>query len=225
MLNSVLNMERSNLRKNISGHQILGKWTVDQIKEGLEHFKEVNGRYPSAREIDLFEYLPSARSIQRSFGGLEDLRTKLGFDIELINLTKGKIRSEKAKGTYSNAVDAEEVFYNFLIEKIPEIKVHEHKILRPGHICCDFFIYTSNNRGFAIDVFYAQDMFSLAGVLRIKCLRYKELKYKIFFVLVGNKKISQEEIDSLLAKKKSAWPKHIIVLTEDKFKAILSSLV
>ena len=79
-----------NLRKQTNYKQ--SKWTIKQIKAGLELYKELNGNYPSSHEIDTFEYLPSSRSIQRSLGGLEKVREALGFDLSLTNLTKGTIR-------------------------------------------------------------------------------------------------------------------------------------
>ena len=50
------------------------EWTTERIKDGFERFRKENGRLPIASEIDSLEYLPSARQIQRKFGGLEKLR-------------------------------------------------------------------------------------------------------------------------------------------------------
>ncbi len=212
-----------NLRKKTSAAQT--PWQKEQIKAGFEYFKKLNGRYPSAREIDTFDYLPTSRSIQRSFGGLEKMRLELGFDISLTNLTKGTVRSDKAKETYANAVDLEESFYNYLINQIPEINVHEHKILRPGHICCDFYVYTSASRGFAIDIFYAQDMFTLARTVNIKVSRYKDLTQPVYFVVVGNENLDQQGIDSLMNNKKIPLPKHIKILTEKFFKENIQGIM
>lgn len=211
------------LRKRSSFKQ--PKWKMEEIRAGLEYFKELNGRYPSAREIDLFEYLPTARSIQRSLGGLESVRLQLGFDLSLTNLTKGTIRSEKAKKTYSNAVSFEESFYKYLIQQVPEVQVHEHKILRPGHICCDFFVYTSDKRGFAVDIFYAQDIFTLARTINIKFHRYKVLKCPVYFVIVGNNELDQNEIDLLMKNRKLTFPENLKVLTEKTFKGSLRDII
>ena len=101
-------MEENNksLRRKIKGNQ--DKWSIGEVIEGLEYYKQLHDKYPSAREIDAFEFLPSARSIQRSFGGLEKFRKGIGLEEGLTNLTKGKIRSEKAQNTYSNAIKHEE---------------------------------------------------------------------------------------------------------------------
>lgn len=204
------------LRKKAFGKQT--QWSLEEIQKGLEYFKTLNGRYPTSREIDKFDYLPSARSIQRSHKGLVSMRTSLGFDEAITNYTKGAIRSDKAKETYVNAVDYESKFYEYLISKIPEVRVHEHKILRPGHVCCDFFIYTSNKRGYAVDIFYAQDSFTLQSIIRIKSKRYQNLKFKVYFILVGNDSITQQEIDNLMENKKIPLEDNIKVLIESEFK-------
>ncbi len=217
-------MSIAGLRKNKAGKQ--PKWTLAEISAGLEYFKELNGRYPSALEIDAFEYLPTSRSLQRTYeGGLVGIRTTLGFEESQLDYTKGALRSEKAKSTYKNAVDYEYDFYAFLISIIPEVQVHEHKILRPGNVCCDFFIYTSGKSGFAIDIFYAQDLQSLRGVVTIKTKRYANVNCKTFFVLVGNHEIPQEMIDSHIANKKDTFPGHLSVLTETNFKSVLAELL
>lgn len=218
MINNQNNLRRKNIGKQ-------GKWSTEELKAGLEYFKELNGRYPSAREIDFFDFLPSARSIQRSYGGLEKFRKDIGFDESLTNLTRGKIRSEKAQNTYSNAVKHEESFYQYLIDLIPEVRVHEHRILRPGNVCCDFFIYTSDSEGFAVDLFYAQDLFTAREVIRIKNLRYKGLSHKVYFILVGNEGIGQEEIDTMLANRKSGISKNCEVITEASFRKKFKSLI
>ncbi|MCA9342635.1 hypothetical protein KC950_01320 [Candidatus Saccharibacteria bacterium] len=52
-------------------------WTKDELRAGFEKFKNINGRYPTSHEIDSFPYLPSARSIQRTFGGLVEIRQQV----------------------------------------------------------------------------------------------------------------------------------------------------
>jgi hypothetical protein len=212
-----------NLRINKSGRQL--PWTFEQIKAGLESFKLLHSRYPTAQEIDSYQYLPSSRSIQRSLGGLESVRTKLGFDLDQLNFTKGTARSTKAKKIYANSVEYEETFYNYLIKIIPEVKVHEHKILRPGHVCCDFFIYTSDKNGFAIDVFYAKDLFTAKRVINIKLKRYVNLNCDVYFVIVGNSNIRQSELDSVASSKKIKLPKNIKITTEEYFKKAIFDLI
>jgi hypothetical protein len=147
---------------------------------------------------------------------------------EITNFTKGIYRSEKARISHLNAVKYEAEFYDFLISKIPEVRVHEHKIIRPGNVCCDFFIYSkdyTSKLGTALDLFYAQDLLSLGAVINIKLKRYSNLPYKIIFILIGNKQISQAELTLLLLSKKISLPKHIDVFIESEFKNKMKTLL
>ena len=54
-------------------------WTVERITEGINRFINEERREPTARDFDLSPYLPSARQIQRAYGGLPAFR-------KLINL-------------------------------------------------------------------------------------------------------------------------------------------
>jgi hypothetical protein len=124
-------------------------------------------------------------------------------------------------------VDQEESFYNYLTSKIPEIHIHEHKILRPGHICCDFFVYTSASYGFAIDIFYANDLFNLSRIITNKARRYSTLKtLPVFFVLVGNPEINQEQVNIMVNNKKDKLLPNTRVYTDEFFRnCILEELL
>lgn len=212
-------IDLQNLKRKIIGKQ--DKWTLEDIRIGIEHYKSIFGNYPSTLDFDKVDYLPSSRLIQRNFGGIIKLRELLGLNTAA-DYTKGEYRSVIASKTYKNSIKYEEEFYNYLISKIPEISVHEHKILRPGNICCDFFIYTDQKNGIVIDIFYAQDIFSLARIIIIKTKRYIGLKYPIYFVLVGNRAIPQHQIDMLVKNKKILLPYNINIITEDEFKVYIN---
>ncbi len=197
-----------------------GRWTIDKIEKGILEFFDRYHKYPTTLDFDKVDFLPSSRLIQRNFGGIVKLKEVLKIN-DVKNCSKGEYRSKIAKAIYNESVEYEQIFYKFLITKFPEISVHEHKILRPGHICCDFFIYTSTNKGFAIDIFYAKDTFSLTGVVNIKCKRYATLNFPIYFILVGNNFIKQCDIDVLLYNKKNMLPNNIKVITEEEFKNTL----
>ncbi len=208
-----------NLKKKNSGGR--DNWTMEDILRGVQYFYTQYNRYPTAHDFDKFEYLPTARTIQRSFGGLVTIREKLNLG-QIHNYTTGSYRSEKAKAAYRNAQQYEEEFYLYLISKVPEVQVHEHKIIRPGNICSDFYIYknTQDKKGIVIDLFYAQDILSLTAIVRIKLKRYSGLPHRIFFVLVGNNDIKQEEINLFLNNKKTIFPDNIKVVQEKIFKNI-----
>lgn len=117
----------------------------------------------------------------------------------------------------------EEEFYNFLIGEFDEIAIHEHKIIRPGNVASDVFIYLDQEatNGIVIDLFYAQDLITLLKIVTIKAKRYATLPYKIYFVLVGNDTISDIDIDLRIANKQVPLPSHIRVLTETAFKGTI----
>lgn len=194
-------------------------WTIDQIRTAVESFNQKAGKYPSTLDFDKTDFLPTSRFIQRNYGGVVKLRALLGISIS--DYTKGEYRSGIAKVGIQRSNEYEDRFYSYLLSKIPEVRVHEHKILRPGRICCDFYIYTSSKEGIAVDLFYAQDLYSLSRIITIKVKRYSKLKIGVFFVLIENSDISQETIDKMISNKKILLPKNIKVLTEKHFERVV----
>lgn len=193
-------------------------WNLENIKESVEKYKAMYQKYPSTLDFDKVDFLPSSRLIQRNYGGIVKLKQLLHLD-DIHDFTKGEYRSKVASTMYKNAVDLEESFYNYLTSRMPEINIHEHKILRPGHICCDFFVYTSANSGFAIDIFYAGDLFNLSRIITNKAKRYSTLgTLPVFFVLVGNVEINQDHVDIMVNNKKDKLLPNIKVCTEEFFK-------
>lgn len=209
-------MEDFVLRKAQRGDQ--KAWTKHQILSGLQHFYKLNDRYPTAIEIDSFEFLPSSRSIQRQFGGLVVLRKELIPDSHS-NYTQGAYRSSVAKVTWHRAAKYEEEFYNFLCAHFDPVAIHEHKVMRPGNISSDFYIYINERQGVIIDLFYAKDMHSLRGVINIKKKRYESLTQKTIFLLVGNEELGIQAVRLSIKQRSIPLPPHILVDTETNFKS------
>ncbi len=199
-------------------------WKIENLKDGLNYFFEIHGRYPTVKEVGIFDYLPTSRTIQRSFGGMVSLRKTLGLSGPS-DFTTGDSRSNVARDGDLRAQKYEKEFYDYLVSKIPEMRIHEHKIIRPGDTAADFFIYTSDRDGIVVDLFYAVDMHSLGGVVNIKSKKYDEVKYLVYFVLVGNKNLKQEDIDVKIKNRRNQLSKHIVVLTEDNFKEHLIKIL
>lgn len=197
-----------------------GRWTKGELVAGFNHFKDLNGRFPTAHEIDVFPYLPTARSIQRSFGGLVNVRKEL-FPLEIANYTKGLHRSGVAKQTYANGRSHEETFYTYLIKHFPEIAVHEHKVIRPGRVNSDFFIYLDEHIGVVIDIFYAENIINLINVVNIKLKRYSLIIPETYLVVVGNPSITQEAIDKKVMNRRVPLMSHISIASEDYFKTTI----
>lgn len=200
-------------------------WTVENIRLAMERYKAEYGTYPGTRDFDTCEYLPTARQIQRRFGGVPKFKQLLDLDGDY-NLTTGPVRAAVASNAFKRSYEYEEAFYLALIQQIPEEQVHEQKRIRPGNVNCDFFIYNRSDkaRSVVIDVFYAQNLFNMTGIINIKLKRYSSLLYRTFFVSIGNG-ITQEDIERLVANKKAPLPSHVKVCSEKWFLKNLQALL
>lgn len=221
------------LKKQNPQHAVSNSvWNISNIEAGFEKFYEIHGRYPSGPELDTFEYLPSSKTIERKFGGIQKLRKELNLEHEALDYTRGKIRSEMAGKMWARSSDDEEEYYKYLITKIPELYIHEHKVLRcdKNKTDTDFFIYypTSNKstsypdlgKGIAIDIFYAVDILSLLKQVQIKQKKYAPMSYPVYF-LNTNKEIPQGLIDSRIFDKKDKLPQNIKVCNIDYFNSTI----
>jgi hypothetical protein len=214
-----------NLQKRAEGTASSAQsWTLENIKDGLEYYFDVHGRYPNSREFNSFEYLPSPKTAERKFGGLKKLRELLQLTGPT-DFTKGEVRSESATRNTSRAKIYEKDFFEYLTSHIPEVRVHEHKVIRPSGVNSDFFIYTSDKSGVVIDLFYAQDLRTALNVINIKLPKYREVQFPVLFILVGNSQVSQLELDTICNNRKSKIPKHISILTEEYFKTNFDLLI
>lgn len=209
------NERMDSLRKSTVRSQA---WTADELRAGFMYYKELNGRFPTAHEIDAFPYLPTSRSIQRAYGGLVGLRKEL-FPDEVANFSIGEHRSGVAKATYAQGKDYEEQFYNYLLGYFEAIAVHEQKVIRPGNVNSDFYIYLSEKTGVVIDVFYANSIKNLIGVVAIKLKRYSLITDETYLVVVGNPELTQTMIDAKTANRRTSLPAHIKICSEAYFKS------
>lgn len=216
--NDVRKMYVAHLRVNKPGNQAM--WSKEELLAGLHYFYELNGSFPTAHEIDTFKYLPSSRSIQRSYGGLVKLRSEL-LPSEIANYTKGSYRSQTAKRTYANGRAYERAFFEYLTSKFKEIAVHEHKLIRPGDVSCDFFIYMDDNTGVAIDIFYADSIVNLINVVNIKIKRYRLIQPRTYLVCVGNESITQVAIAAKTSNRQAPLPDHVFLVSEEYFKDVV----
>lgn len=185
-------------------------WTIDRIREGFERFKKEHGRLPTGPEIDNLDYLPTSRQIQRRFGGLEQLRTTLGY--KDVHFGKGVFRSKIANRVNTKGRDTELALEKILREKFGEVFVHTEKIFDDSKNRVDFYVYSPSGN-FGIDVFYTETMKDLQKNVNIKIGKYIHFPDKLFLV-VGNKDFQQKDLDESTKSKKKELPKdtHIINL-------------
>lgn len=198
-------------------------WTFEDLKKGFEQFYKINKRYPTAQEIDEFEFLPSSRSIQRRFGGLVELRKSLelrGSD----DFRTGTYSSRRAKKIAGRARRLEKEIYDYLTSIFGVESVQrEYFFTDDKRTRTDFFIY-SKNGNFAVDVLYPDNKRNLIGCLNSKMRTYSSetmLQYPIIFLQM-NDNILQDEIQCILDKKKNKLLKYQNLMNLEEFKKLCS---
>ncbi|MFA4975176.1 MAG: hypothetical protein WC577_00655 [Candidatus Paceibacterota bacterium] len=211
----------NNLRAQKGGFQ--KPWKLEELKAGLESFFSKNKRYPTASEVDTYPYLPSARSIERSFGGLVKLRNELGLDTQN-DLRTGLYSSEKARKINKRAHIVEQNVYNYLINLFGKEFVHrEYFFLDDKRTRADFFVYDTNE-GFCIDVFYPSDKRNLTGCLNSKIDKYQNpyMNQYITIFLQMNREINQDTLNVLIKNKKKKLPNGHILMSWETFQEFCS---
>lgn len=195
------------------------KWTLENIKRGLELFYKQYNKYPTARELDDFKFLPSSRSIQRRFGGLVSLREELKLTGPS-DYTKGEHSSKRAKKINERAHKIEHEIYKYLSLRFGVEFVHrEFFFTDDRRTRTDFFIDCSNG-DFSVDVIYPNNRHNLIGCLNSKMKTYSRedmLQYPVIFLQM-NKDITQDELDDIVVRKKNKLQNNQKLLCIDKFK-------
>lgn len=184
-------------------------WTIEKIKEGFERFKNENGRIPMSQEIDGLDYLPSRKTIERNFGGLEKLRAVMGYTDT--HFGKGAYRSEISKRSNKRGRDAEISLEKILRNKFQEVFVHTERIFDDSKNRVDFYIYCPDEN-FGVDVFYTENMRDLQKNINIKIDKYQKFPHQLFLV-VGNKNFEQKELDEYMDSKRKALPQNTTITT------------
>jgi len=169
-------------------------WTIERIKEGIDRYFEENGHYPTAVDFDETTYLPTARQVQRRFGGMQSLREHLGYTET--NYTKGTARKVVYQNFVGRSLDAEDMLEMALVERFGEPYVHTqkryYKLLKNRW---DFFVYYQNGY-MGIDIFSTSRTSYIMKNVHHKLLKYADVPptVPIYFV-VENKNITDDDIE------------------------------
>jgi len=210
------------LRMQKKGHQ--KPWTLPELESGLKHFYTVHKQYPTAHEVDAYTYLPSARSIERGFGGLVALRKLLKLGSEH-DFRAGIHSSKRAHTINARAHETEQKVYEFLHKRFGKEFVHrEFFFTDDKRTRLDFFVHDSE-QGFCIDVFYPKDRRNLIGCLNSKLLKYKAeymSQYPVIFLQM-NEDINQDALNKLIQNKKKQWLVGQHLMSWDTFQIFASS--
>ncbi len=193
-------------------------WKLEELEAGFKRFFETYGHYPTGPEIDAYEYLPSARSIERSFGGVVALRKQLSLGGQ-DDYRTGAHSSRRAITINDRAHAIERDVYEYLCERFGKEFVHrEYFFTDDARTRADFFIYDQGG-GFCVDVFYPSDRRNLTGCLNNKLDKYASehmRQYPVIFLQM-NENLSQSLVDDLVAKKEKKPQKGQKVIGWDSF--------
>lgn len=202
-------------RKATLGKQMA--WTKEEVDVGVRRFMEEHGgRFPMSTEFDEYDYLPSCRSIQRSFGGLIALKNTLG--ISYPNYHQGIRRQELAHKVGIRGIQIEDQLGLALVARFGEFAVHFQSRMAGCRERLDFIVYYDGGK-FGVDIFYAENRASLTGSIVIKQHKYKIFNSKLYFVCDG--KFSKQELLELLSTKKHPLLPNIELIGEEEFLEIL----
>lgn len=197
------------------------KWNIENIREGFESFFNEYGHYPTAHEIDRYQKLPSSRQIQRAFGGLLNLRTKLNLDIK--DFTRGEYSSQRAYRINKRAYGVEKNVYNYLIETFGVEYVHREFFFSDDRRNrTDFYIYHKDGN-FSVDVFFPNTLKVVNGCINSKLKTYGGLtiKYPIIFLMM-NDEIDEIELQTLIGNKKKKLSENQMIMNFNQFKKYCS---
>lgn len=195
-------------------------WTIENIASGFEHFYKLNKKYPTAQEIDNFEFLPSARSIQRKFGGVVAIRKYLDLSGQH-DLTKGEHSSKRAFKINKRAHNTEKEVYRYLVNRFGTHFVHrEYFILDDKRTKIDFFVYYKGGE-FAVDIFYPESRHNLIGCLNSKMRKYNNefMSQNPVIFLQMNNEIDLLQLESITRNKKNKLKNNQYLMNMEGFKA------
>lgn len=169
------------------------KWTIENIREGINRFKAEKGHMPTAFDFDRTPYLPSARQIQRKHGGLESLRAQLGYDE--LNYTKGELRRVRSLAGHTTGLSAEDALEVLLIQHFGEPYVHTQKRYYRDHKNrYDFFVYFREGY-MGIDIFTTSRMEYIGPNIRHKLEKYANVpKHTSIYFVVASEKLTPSDV-------------------------------
>lgn len=197
-------------------------WTLEKVKEGFEKFFGLYNRYPTAYDIDDFDFLPSSRQIQRKFGGLVNLRKELGLKVK--NYGKDEERSSLVSSFNIRGRQYENIVYTLLKEYFDEKFIHIEKPVNrklgeeyDSKNRYDFYVY-AKPRNFAVDVFGTNDSRGVVKILNIKENKYIKIKTTddLYFIYFGEN-INKNKIDNWIKNRKNKFPENWKILDKVDF--------
>jgi hypothetical protein len=175
------------------------------MKELIQKFKEEHGHYPAAKDFDTCPYLPSARTVQRKYGGLVALKKELGIPdsdhrtgahrkkmVRLINKRNNEMKATLTKDLQA-ICNARNIHHPFAPYDDSKINI-------------DYLIYhPTKNHAIGLELFYPSSRATFFGCLNIKAHKLEAVigHTTEFYYVVTNPDITPKEIRNWLANKKN----------------------
>lgn len=206
-----------NLRTQKSGNQ--KPWRLEELLAGLENFYAKNNRYPTAPEVDASPYLLSARTIERSFGGLVELRKTLGLDTQT-DLREGVHSSKRARTINAQTLKVNKEVSEYLKKRFGGDSVHcGYSFFDDKRTSVNFFIKDELG-GFCVEVLYPKDRRNLIGCLNSKLIKYQgpQMNQCHVIFLQMNKELAQNLLDSVVKNKEKKLSTNHHLFSMDMFK-------
>ncbi|MCG2695147.1 hypothetical protein L6261_03655 [Candidatus Parcubacteria bacterium] len=194
---------------------------MENIASGFKYFYKLHKKYPTVQEIDNFEFLPSARSIQRKFGGVVAVRKYLKLSGQH-DLTKGEHSSKRASKINRRASGIKKEVSRYLVNRFGARFVRrEYFIIDDKRTRIDFFVNYKGGK-FLIDVFYPNSRHNLIGCLNSKLKKYNNKfmpKKSLVIFLQMNDKIDSFELERILKNKKNKLKNNQHLMGMEDFEA------
>jgi hypothetical protein len=191
---------------------------LERLGQSFEMFKQDHGRYPNSYEIVTGNkyVFPSAKTLDRRFGGVKKVRELLG--LEITNYTAGEHRSKMLKETLlPRAQESEGEFYKKLLKIVPKTSIHQQESYSFNiKVLSDFILDLPKSR-IGVDVFYANSYRSMSGCVSAKERKLKRVSDTNVFLLSVSDRVSDDDIKKYIQRRKAPLAENITIMTGEAF--------
>lgn len=180
-----------------------------RIIQSILDFKDKKGRYPATYDFENEPSLPSARTMQRRYGGIVKFKKEMG--IKNSDNRKGKTRTNKAKEINDRNNKIQHTIIKVLERNFSARNVRQNFApYEDNKINIDYVLYNpdqNKNEAIGFEMFYPSTKNNINGCLNVKTHKKQTLEEIIgfktkFYFVVTNPEFTQKEIDKIMDNKK-----------------------
>lgn len=196
--------------------------SLEDYRSAFQKFYDLNGYYPTSLDIDVCEYLPSSKTLQRRFKSLVALRNLLNLPQDQIDLRKSPQRILSALSGITRSYSSENDVYQELLKFYEPLNIHKQSPINDNtQQRCDFVLFENNERKFFVDVTFPTTIHSVKGCINSKLRRYKKsLPDKDTYIVLMSDH-TEEDINRVLKWKKLPIPSNVKIVSFEGFKKLL----